>query len=51
MTFDIDMLCHLTFDMTEGTDSTDTYDIRTILPHFHWWILRLSAIQKKGRTH
>ena len=34
----------LTFDMTEGTDSTstDTYDISTIPSHFHWWILRLS---------
>ena len=33
---------------TEDTDSTstDTYDIGTVLSHFHWWILRLSAIQK-----
>ena len=32
----------------EGTDSTstDAYDIDTILSHFHWWILRLSAIPK-----
>ena len=45
MTFAIE----LTFAMTEGTDSTstDTYDIGTILSHFHWWILRLSAIQNK----
>ena len=44
MTFDIDIPWHLTFDMTEGTDSTstDTDDIDTILSHFHWWILRLS---------
>ena len=36
----------------EGTDSTstDAYDIGTILSHFHWWILRLSAIPKKS-TH
>ena len=33
---------------TDGTDSTstDAFDIGTILSHFHWWILRLSAIQK-----
>ena len=33
---------------TEGTDSTstDAYDSGTILSYFHWWILRLSAIQK-----
>ena len=43
----------MSFDGTEafseGTDSTstDTYDIGTIISHFHWWILRLSAIQKK----
>ena len=47
---------HLTSDIwsdgtgtgTEGADSTctDTYDIGTILSHFPWWILRLSAIQK-----
>ena len=37
---------------TEGTDSTSTgaYDSGTILSHFHWWILRLSAIQKKSLT-
>ena len=34
---------------TEGTDSTSTdgNDIGTILSHFHWWILRLSAILEK----
>ena len=43
----------MSFDGTEafseGTDSTstDTYDIGTIPYNFHWWILRLSAIQKK----
>ena len=51
LTFDIwhDMPWHLTFDISEGSDSTstDAYDIGTILSHFHWWILRLSAIQKK----
>ena len=38
---------------TEGTDSTSTgaYDSGTILSHFHWWILRLSTIQKKSLTH
>ena len=38
---------------TDGTDSTstDAFDIGTILSHFHWWILRLSAIQKKALTH
>ena len=36
-------------DKTDST-STDTYDIGTILSHFHWWILRLSAIQKKSPT-
>ena len=38
------------FDIsTEGTDSTSTdgNDIGTILSHFHWWILRLSAILEK----
>ena len=46
----------MSFDGTgtgnEGTDSTstDAYDIGTILSHFHWWILRLSAIQKKSLT-
>ena len=31
----------------EGTETTGThtYDIGTILSHFHWYILRLSAIQ------
>ena len=43
-------LWHLTFDMTEGSDSTDAYDIGTILSHFHWWILRLSAIQKNYQS-
>ena len=46
LTFDI---WHLTFDITECTDRTNT-DIGTILSHFHWWILRLSAIQKKSLT-
>ena len=36
---------------TEGTatdsTSTDGNDIGTILSHFHWWILRLSAILEK----
>ena len=34
---------------TEGTDSTstDAYDSDTILSHFQFWILRLSAIPKK----
>ena len=38
---------------TEGTDSTstDAYDSGTILSHFHWWILRSSAIPKKAHTH
>ena len=40
---------------TEGTDSTstDAFDIGTILSHFHWWILRLSSIQKnyESLTH
>ena len=40
---------------TEGTESTstDTYDIGTILSHFHGWILRLSSIQKnyESLTH
>ena len=38
------LIWHLTFDMTEVTDSTstDTDDIGTILSHFHWWILWLS---------
>ena len=39
------------FDIgTEGTDSTSTdgNDIGTILSHFHWWILRLSAILEKN---
>ena len=51
LTFDIwhDMPWHLTFDISEGSDSTgtDACDIGTILSHFHWWILRLSAIPKK----
>ena len=36
------------YALTEGTDSTstETYDISTILSHFHWWILRSSAIPK-----
>ena len=36
-------------DTGTGTDSTstDAYDIGTSLSHFHWWILRLSAIPKK----
>ena len=41
------------FDIgTEGTDSTSTdgNDIGTILSHFHWWILRLSAILEKWLT-
>ena len=51
LTFDIRhwyMQWHLIFDISEGTDSTstNTYDIGTILSHFHWWILRLSAIPK-----
>ena len=37
MTFEIDIPLHLTFDMTEGTDSTstDTYNIGTTLSNFH----------------
>ena len=37
----------------EGTDSTstDASDSGTILSHFHWWILRLSAIPKKALTY
>ena len=46
----------MSFDGTgtgnEGTDSTstDAYDSGTILSHFHWWIRRLSSIQKKSLT-
>ena len=41
----------MTFDISEGTDSTDTYNIGTELPHFHWWMV-IKAIWKRllGRS-
>ena len=42
MTFDIDVIWHLSFDMTEGTDSssTDSYDIGTIFTDEFWGYLQ-----------